>query len=255
MNNTLRLYGTIVAAGVLLLSACTPAPTMQMQNINQNVEPVANSNINAPSIRTNTNETPNSNNINTNGEYMPIDISADSPPPEGCTWETHTFTNVSFRSYKCPAEDNEYSRKNGGIYILGRTVFYEKDGNVLTKDGEEFGPLMQTFSKQQNESNIAAVTRIASASAKKPANCEVKLYEFGNRVGAQRYEYLPTEAAQNAFETANPDAGFFMNDDCGTYARTNAVHYFEFQPNTNKFLFMRLGQDESGIDLDSVTIK
>lgn len=222
----------LALVSLLALSSCATAPTpAQEGNANTNIITITNVNENSATVVQN---------MNINGtdavSSKKVPLTAQRTAPEGCSWEEAIFSQIRFLKYKCQNEPFPFSERNGNIY-----------------GSDSSTPVIEMFTKNSGETNEAAVRRVAVAGGAKVGTCEI-VKSQQQRMGADRYEVAVPQAIQDKFRAENPDAPWWDAGDCGTYGQTNGIQYFEFQPNQERFFFIRIGQDNPGIDADGIEI-
>lgn len=221
-------------AGILALSSCTPAPTpTQVSNGNTNIVTITNVNENSATIIQNTNV-----NGTTTTTAKKVPLTTQRMAPEGCSWEEAIFSQVRFLKYKCVDQTG---------------TFTEKGGNIYSGSGSDT-PIIEFFTKNAGESNENAIKRVALMGVPSAASGCLVVKSQQQRIGVDRYEIEVAQAIQDKYRAENPDGPWWEAGNCGTYEQTNGIQYFEFQPNQNKFFFIRVGQDNPGIDLDGIEI-
>ncbi len=224
----------LVMASVLVLSSCTTvAPTpAQEGNGNTNIVDITNVNENSVTVIENTNSI-----IGDTRSAKKMPLSTDRSAPEGCTWKEDIFSQIRFLQHDCPGESLTFTERGTEIYSSESASY----------------PVIELFTKNTGETPENAVLRVALAGVTNTGECEI-VKSRSQRIGADRYEVAVSESVQAAYQAANPDAPWWEAGNCGEYAQTNGVQYFEFQPEHNNFFFIRVGQDTPGIDVDGIEL-
>ena len=233
MNNVLRVSMSVLAvSGIMVLSSCSTPTSLQESNGNTNIVDITNVNENSATVIENTNSILGS---TLNAKKVPL--STDRTAPAGCTWKEAIFSQVRFLQHDCP----------------GETLAFTERGSTIYNTAEASYPVIELFTKTTGETPEDAIRRVALAAVPNPSVCEI-VKSPAQRIGADRYEIAVSESVRTAYQATNPEAPWWEAADCGSYAQTNGVQYFEFQPEKEQFFFMRAGQDTPGIDLDGIDL-
>jgi len=171
------------------------------------------------------------------------------PPVDKCSWERLADQRVGLAAW--------VQRCNFGF----RKIHFEFDGNALAikySDGGPADPLVEAFDILPGEAAETALRRIFLEKTDRAVakRCELTPYTEGvTPTGVMRYTFSPDAAYLKELKAlADPDE--VGEPPCGEWGETpDGIQYFEVQsPRVRKLLFVRVGQDESLFDEQTLQI-
>jgi len=171
------------------------------------------------------------------------------PPIDKCVWEKLADKTIGLAAWA--------QRCDFGF----RQIHFEFAGNALAikySDGGAADPLVEVFDIKSGETAEAALLRLFREKTDKAvsARCELAPYtEATVSAGVKRYTFSPDAAyAKELKALASPDE--VPEPPCGDWGEMpDGIQYFEVPAGEgHKLLFVRVGQDESLFDEQTLRV-